>query len=638
MSFLTRRERRTLERLAEAAIPGGPVIPAAGADAVDRLEKAASAIGPSAQHALRAGLWGLELSSIPRRWGRFSKLDERRQLATLRTWQRLPVLHPTLRALLIPLKIAYLADPRVYEAVGCRYDVEAPSVEEEPRWLQGICPASDLEPGEDLECDVVVVGTGAGGAPVAALLAERGLAVLLLEEGQHHRRGDFNGRAVEMLAKLYRKPPVGLLWGNALLPVPLGKTVGGTTTVNSGTCFRTPDRVLAEWGEKFGLTGLTPDELGPWFDEVERTLQVAEAEMKYVGGAGRVIARGCEKLGYSHGPLKRNAPGCDGQGLCCFGCPTDAKTSTNVSFVPRALESGMAQLITGVRVDRVLRENGVACGVSGTARREDGSTVAVKVRSQAVVLACGTLHTPTILLKQGLGNGSGQLGRNLSVHPATHATGEFAERIDSWNAIPQGYGVDQFVDEGIRFEGASVPLELPGAGMDDFGHDFVEIIEKYSHMAGFGFMVRDTSRGRVRVGPDGKPLATYWLNRHDTEKLKRGMSILCRIFLAAGAKSVHPGINRWPSVRTEADVQKLEKARIRANQFDLSAYHPLGTARMGADPSMSVVDGKNECHDVPNLYICDGSAIPSSLGVNPQITIMALACRTAETIHRRLEA
>src|SRR5437899_2072643 len=231
--------------------------------------------------------------------------------------------------------------------------------------------ATELDSDDTVECDVVVIGTGAGGAVVAKELAEKGHAVVLLEEGDYNTRADFSGHAADMQRKLYRDMGATLSIGNAVIPIPLGRTVGGSTAINSGTCYRTPARVLSHWVDEFGLDDLAPDKMAPLFDRVESVLGVAPAEPKYLGGVARVIARGCDALGYAHSPLRRNAPECDGQGVCCFGCPTDAKRSTNVSYVPMALKAG-ASLYTGLRAERVLVDRGRAVGVLAHGRGADG--------------------------------------------------------------------------------------------------------------------------------------------------------------------------------------------------------------------------------------------------------------------------
>jgi len=406
--------------------------------------------------------------------------------------------------------------------------------------------------------------------------------------------------------------------------------VGGTTTINSGTCFRAPARIFDAWRAEYGLTDVSADSMAPHYARVEEVMGVDFAQEKYLGGVGRVIARGADKLGWSHRPLRRNAPECDGQGVCCFGCPTDAKRSTNVSYVPLALKAG-AQLFTGARAERVVVDRGRATGVDVRAGDQRFT-----VRARAVVVACGSLLTPLLLEKSGIGVASGQLGRNLSIHPALAALAVYDEIIDGANAIPQGYSIEEFHDEGLLFEGAFAPLEVGAASFPLIGRPLVDLLEDYRRLACFGFMIEDTSRGRVRPGPGGKPLITYWLNDHDVARLKRGIELLSRVFFAGGAHRVIPMVNGFDELRGPGDLEKLRRAKLNARDFELTAYHPLGTARMGSDPKRSVIGPDHQLHDTRGVYVTDGSALPSSPAVNPQMTIMALATRAAGHIDRAL--
>jgi choline dehydrogenase-like flavoprotein len=482
-----------------------------------------------------------------------------------------------------------------------------------------------------VECDVVVVGTGAGGAVVGRELAEAGLAVVFVEEGQYFDRTQFTGRAFEMQQKLYRRGGSTFSVGNCGIPIPLGQSVGGTTTVNSGTCYRTPDWILDEWAHELGLSELGPDKLGGYFDRVETVLQVETARAELLGGNGRVIKRGCEAMGFTkHHPLKRNAPACDGQGVCCFGCPTDAKRSTNVSYIPIALRAG-AELFTGAKVTRILVESGRARGV--VARTWDRKTLTI--RAKAVVVACGAILTPLLLEQQNIGVASGQLGKNLSIHPAAGALAEFDEQILPWKGIPQGYAIEDLHEEGILFEGAMVPLEMTMSMTQLIGPDLIRLAESFDHVSSFGFMIEDTSRGSVRA-LRGQPVISYWLTEQDVSHIKRALDVLAQIFFAAGARRVHAPVNGFDVIESPDDLARLRRATLKPWDLDLSAYHPLGTARMGIDPASSVVDAEHQVHDTPGLYVVDGAAVPTSLGVNPQITIMALATRAAEKIAARV--
>jgi choline dehydrogenase-like flavoprotein len=315
--------------------------------------------------------------------------------------------------------------------------------------------------------------------------------------------------------------------------------------------------------------------------------------------------------------------------VCCFGCPTDAKRSTNVSYIPLALRAG-AELFPGAQVTRIITAGGRARGV--IARTDAGHLLTVHAR--AVVVAGGTIMTPLLLGAQGLGQASGQLGKNLSIHPAAGMFAELDEPVEPWRGIPQGYSIDELHDEGILFEGAMLPLEMTMSASPLIGPELIRIAESFDRVATFGFMVEDTSRGAVHaIG--GEPVIRYWLSEHDVAHIKRGIDVLAQIFFAAGARRVHTPIAGF-SVLGPDELPALRRARIRAWDLDISAYHPLGTARMGRDPASSVVGADHQVHDVPGLYVVDGAAVPTSLGVNPQVTIMAMATRAAEQIARAL--
>ncbi len=636
---LTDTERKIALALAEAALPAvspgaGRAMPAGGEATVVRLEALLVKLGESATRAARAGLWAAELWSVPRHGRRLTALPLDRRIHAIEAWADSPSRHErwSLRALLTLVKSAHFDDPSTYAHVGCAYGREVPKAREATPWTSQITDGRGVSQDLALECEVVVVGTGAGGAAAAYELARRGRAVLLLEDGDLHTRGDFDGRATTAYKKMYLGLGSTVAIGNVAAPVMAGRGVGGSTTINSGTCYRAPEATLARWGEDLGLTMLSAPGLGPYYERVESMLGVEQAARAYLGGSARVIARGADKLGLAHGPLMRNAPGCDGQGLCCFGCPTGAKRSTDVSYVPEALKRG-AELVTGAKVLRVNVRDGRARGV--TARLASGRTLTV--RAEAVIVAGGTLSTPLLLRDSGLCGASGWLGKNLSIHPATKVMALFEETIDMAQGIPQSYSIEQYAAEGLMFEGASAPLDVAAVAMPWVGRRFMELIARYPHLASFGFMIQDTSRGEVRRGPGGTPLIFYDLNPRDLARMQRGIEILSEVFLRAGAERVLPMARGCEEIRDDRDLARLRRMRLEAGDFEVTAYHPLGTCRMGTDPRASCVGPDHEAHDVAGLFVADGSVVPSSLGRNPQMTIMALALRAAEHLDARLD-
>jgi glycine/D-amino acid oxidase-like deaminating enzyme len=630
VSEFSPREEKIVRALSAAAMPQGPILDGGGETTLRRLVRWLA--GAKAVHwaGLKALLWSAELASVPFTGRPFSSLPPERAARFLESWsnQRSPRSRALLRAVLSPLKAAHFDDPKMKAHVGCKTALAVlPVAIERPRFLEQVTDGSLATEDLELECEVVVVGTGAGGAACAYELASRGRAVLMLEEGRYHRRDAFNSRATLMSRMLYRDQGLTIALGNANIPLWAGRAVGGSTVINSGTCYRANERIFRRWrGE--GLGAFSAETLAPYYERVEQMLQVTRAKKELMGGVGRVVARGADSLGYRHAPLMRNAPDCDGQGVCCFGCPTGAKRSTDVSYVPEALKRG-AQLVTSAKVTRIDVEGRTARGVEVRL----GSGKRLKVRAEAVVVAGGALMTPLILA--GVVK-SPALGHNLSIHPATKVMAVFDELIDMDDAIPQGYSIEQFQDEGMMFEGASTPLDITAVAVPWVGRRFMDLMEAYRHVATFGFMIEDTSRGRVRTGPSGSPLITYDLNADDTAKMKRGIGILSELFFASGAKRVLPMVAGMEELTGAEDLAKLRAMKLRPGDFEVTAYHPLGTCRIGVDPRTSVLGPDHETHEVSGLYVTDGSAIPSALGVNPQMTIMAMALRAAEGIDARL--
>ncbi len=470
--------------------------------------------------------------------------------------------------------------------------------------------------------DVCVIGTGAGGAPVAKELAEGGMKVAMLEEGARFTADDLTARPREMTALLYRDAGQITTVGNVPILLPLGQTVGGTTLVNSGTCFRTPAPVLELWRERFGLEALTPDELDPFFRRVERELNVAQVPPELAGNNALVAKRGADALGWSGDFIYRNAKGCVGSGVCAFGCPAGAKQHTGVTYVPKAWEAG-ATTWSGVRARKIVVEGGRARGVE--ASTAGGGTL--RVECDAVIVACGAVHTPLLLRRNGLGGASGQLGENLAIHPATAVRALFDEEIDMARGVPQSFYIDEFADEGIMFEGAAGPPDYLASSFPFVRERHRDLMLRFLNLAQFGVMVSDLSRGSVRER-GGRTEIRYHLCDADVETFRRGLSLLTDLFWEAGARRVYLPVD-GASELADPSERPLDGRTLRAADLSLMAFHPLGTARADADPARGVVDANLRLHGVEGLHVCDASAVPSSLGVNPQITIMALATRLA---------
>jgi len=636
MEPFTLRQDPTAIALCRALFPAGKRLPAADTDALLSRMDAQLANQTGLQRSLKAGLLWLDNRHRLVRGRAFHRARATQQQRFLDKLATTPVSGKLLRLLALPFKAAYVLDEQVEQATGCRQPVQLPAQVETFRWQQQITAARDCDEDMTLEADVVILGSGAGGAAAAYELACRGLAVVIIEEGQYYDRSHFTGKLTEVIPKLYRSWGATVATGNAIIPVPVGCNVGGTTTINSGTCMRTPPSVLQRWREQ-GLGAFTEQAMAPWFEGVERMLSVQQATTETVGPIGDLIDRGAAANGFlQRQPLMRNAQGCDGQGLCQFGCPTDAKQSTNVSYIPRALERG-AFLFSGFRAERLQRQGNRITGVIARGQNADGRPITLSLTCQQTIVAMGSLFTPLFLRQQGVRNP--HLGRHLTLHPAGVVNALFPDRdLANSRSIPQGYGVSDWEEQGLMFEGGTIPLAGHSLLNPLVGQDWVRFTEDYPHTAYFGFMIRDTSEGRVRRGPRrGLPLIRYHMNRQDFALFKRGIHALACWYLDAGAEQVLiPGLNRIVRIHNRTELERFLRSPLKPTDFLISAYHPLGTARIAASPRDGVCDSRHRVFGYPGLSVMDGASVPSSLGANPQVTIMAMASRAANMMAREL--
>ena len=484
-------------------------------------------------------------------------------------------------------------------------------------------------------CDVCVIGSGAGGAVVARELAEKGHSVILLEEGGNYTVDDWTGKPLAEFSKMYRNGATTGTLGRNFISLTMGKCIGGTTTINSATCFRPPESTYKKWLLELGLDQLTPETLEDCFCRVEKEINVTELSWEVLGNFAKVLKTGADKLGLNCKPLKHNVKDCKGCGTCQFGCPEGAKQSMDITYIPKAIEYG-AKVYANCRADKLIKNENEVEGVScSLINPETGKAdYSMKIRAKIVVVACGTMITPSFLKRNGLKNKN--IGRHLQIHPAAKAVAFMDQKVEGWKGVSQGAYIDDFEGEGIMLEGAFTTPGLLLAAVPYIGKKHKEIATSYPHVAPFGIMVHDTSKGRVLKSSPKNINAVYNISKHDVEKLKRGIAYTARILFEAGANVVFTGISKMPVLNSVDDVNKLFALKVKANQIETFAFHPVGTCRMSATSDSGAVNQWGEAFEMKNLYVADGSVVPTSLGVNPQLTIMCLATRIAQGISQKL--
>ena len=580
---------------------------------------------PSVRNQMRLGLRVFEWLPFP--W-RFSRLSPEQAEDFLRKLERsrLGLHHDLLLMAKILATLGYAVTAPVQARIGFKVSCGlADGTLPEPAGSLG-----ETEPrGEGEECDVLVIGSGAGGAVAAAELAEAGLDVLVLEAGRHYDRDSYPSDHLEAIAALYRDAGLTIVAGKPPIPVPVAKVVGGTTVINSGTCFRAPREVLERWRAEHGVEWAL--DLAADYAEAENTLHVTPLDPERMGRNGQLAMEGAAALGASGGPISRNAGSCVQCSSCPFGCEIDAKRGMHVSYLPRAVAAG-ARLRAGVEAQRLLVEGGRAVGVSARVAPNGRPARDFTVRARrAVVVAGGAFGTPELLQRSGLGGGA--VGRNLHIHPACWVGARYEEEVRGWDGVMQSYYVDQWEEQGILLEATFTPLAFGGAWLLGAGVDHQRAMLDFGHVGSIGVHLSDRSAGRVGLGAEGAIRASYKLTREDADRLAFGIARAAEVHFAAGASEVYPNIPRVGTLKP-GNLAGFEATRFKPQELRLEAFHPMGTARIGA-PGEGACAADGSLHGTEALHVADASLFPTSVGVNPMMTIIAFAKQVSRGIAER---
>jgi choline dehydrogenase-like flavoprotein len=490
----------------------------------------------------------------------------------------------------------------------------------------------DYRSRELYQAEVAVIGTGAGGAVVGAELAEAGRDVLFLEEGGYHPTSSFNPYLTQSLPRLYRDAGGTIIVGRPPIPYAEGRCVGGSTVVNGGMTWRPPEEVLAQWERITGQPDLGMKAMEPLFDRVEERIHAKPQHPSSIGEDSRLLEQGARRLGWRYEHNRRAQDRCVGSNQCVTGCPTGAKQSTLLSYIPRALSRG-ARCLTEVRVHRLWIEGGRCVGVIGKAinpltREED---IDVRVRAKAVVVACGAIQTPFLLLGHRLGRPSRQLGKNFLCHPNTKVVAVYPHEVYAWQGVSQGGQIREFRDQGILMAENAVPPGTTAAQIPFLGQEALDLMKRYNAMVMTGVLVEDSRAGTV-TRSFGAPMARYSITRYDHDRFLRGVRLLATLHFEMGAEKVILPFSNLHVANSIDDLGQIERTQRSRSTIELFTVHMMGTCRMGSRPNDSIVDLSGELWDLPGCYVADASLFPTAVGVNPQVTIMALATRVAERL------
>jgi choline dehydrogenase-like flavoprotein len=501
----------------------------------------------------------------------------------------------------------------------------------------------------DLDADVVVVGSGAGGGLIAGRLAATGARVVVLEMGRYRNEADF--AQLELVAYMNSYWRGGPTWtGDLNVSLLAGSGLGGGTVINWTNSLKTKPWVREQWATEHGLTDIATGSFDRHLDAVWRELSVTDrcSELNRVHEA---MKRAADRLGWSFATVSRNWDASRHDpamaGYLGFGDQSGAKQSTLKVYLEPAVAEHGARVVDGCYVERVLVEDGRAAGVVGRWTAEDGSaSAAVTVRAPVVVIAAGSLESPGVLLRSGIGGPAA--GNYLRLHPVTIVTGDYGTDMQAWWGAPHAGLINEFADVedgyGFLIEAVQYTTGL-GASAVPFttGEEHKQAMMDFRNSGSFIGLVRDRGHGRVTLDAGGGTVPWYSLTDElDVRNTHRALEAQIRAHHAAGARGIQIVAQGRPSWRygddLEAFIARAKRVPLRAGGATLFSAHQMGTCRMGTDPATSVADPRGELHDTPGVWIGDASAFPTPSGTNPMITIMALASRTAENIGESMGA
>ena len=512
-----------------------------------------------------------------------------------------------------------------------------------------VIDASSLKADLALETDIAIVGTGAGGGTAAEILSAAGLSVVMIEEGPLATSSDFHMLEREAYPQLYQESAARKTRDKAI-NILQGRCVGGGTTVNWTSSFRTPSATLAHWSRTFGIEGFTDADLAPWFERVEHRLNITPWEVA-ANENNDALRRGARALGIPVATIRRNVKGCWNIGYCGLGCPTNAKQSMLVTAIPEALSNG-ATLLTRTRAWKFDHSGGHVSALNCVgldARGTDPSPRRIVVRARTFIAAGGAIGTPALLLRSAAPDPAAIVGKRTFLHPTVVSAALMPHRVDGYAGAPQTVYSDHFLDSlpvdgpiGYKLEAPPLHPVLVATTLCGDGAAHARWMRELPRMQVLIALMRDgfhpeSQGGTVSLQGDGTPLLDYPLNDYFWDGARRALASMAEIQFAAGATMVMPvhasGASYADWTQARSSIAALP---LKPQVAPVVSAHVMGGSPLGPDPTRAVADLDGRHHHLDNLYVFDGSLFPTSIGANPQLSIYGIVTRLASSLAQRL--
>lgn len=650
MAILSDSERKTLALFCDTLIPTLDAPSNATPEQVRHWQARASdlhiadlieialerATEPENQRSIRLFLRALKVAAFngltARVWKSFGAMTHDERTKVLQSWatsryELARKAYVGIKRLTMFLFYSNMPDQKPNPAwANMKYPAPNQPSDKQPRPIKPL----DIRADTTLTCDVLVIGSGAGGGVVAGELSAAGYDVIVVEKGGYYHDTDFHARELESVESMFDRYGA-LTTSDTALVILAGSVLGGGTVVNWMTSLRPPEHVLDEWARDYGFSAAATPEFQASLDAISVRLNIGTSESR-MNPNNAMLERGCQALGYDVTVLPRNAKGCEVCDTCNFGCYFGGKQSTTKTYLQDAYDRG-TRILVQAYADRITHQAGEVTGALLTVTGADGQTHHVTVKAKKVVASGGSIQTPALLLRSGLTNPN--VGANLRLHPTTVAAGHYETEILPWAGAPQTRASFEFANldgKGYGFWLETAPSH-PGLFSLAFiwkdGAEHKRIMADMRHQANLIILTRDTGSGRIRLNKKGQPLVDYRISAYDQKHVMQGLLTAMRVQHAGGATEItgpHNDYLQWHKGDDfEAFLRRVEAAKLPVNGYGVFSAHQMGSARIGGTPALGAVKPNGESWEVRGLYVADGSLFPTASGVNPMVTIMGLA-------------
>ncbi len=493
--------------------------------------------------------------------------------------------------------------------------------------MSGVVTRDSIPTKQPLVCDVCIVGSGAAGCVLAHELSKDGKKVVILEKGPHRSVQWIkeNGRDEDKLSELWKNKGI-FLSSNFSVNIGQGQCVGGSTMLNYGICFKIPDPVFSYWKSTFGIT-ISEEQMEDTYNRVGRKINVRKIEPEHAGYSHQKLEAGCSKLGYNSDWMDK-----------CY-IPEQGKRSAYLAYLQDANFDNI-ELYPNCDANKILMKGNEVDSVIAYFRKDQTTKIQrLVVKAKYFVISAGAIASSELLLRNNISNNNDQVGKHLSIHPSSSVLAEFDEDLQGDEGMAMAYYCDEFSvrrtgKPGFMIESVFVPPSQYSIIAPSFGSTNKKYLKDYNRSAMAGVLVHDEPSGSVTLNWRGNAVLDYELSPVDQKKMLDGLKEAARIYLRAGATRIITGHMKKTELHSVEGLRIIDQRGAGPGSLLMASVHPQGGNRMGEDSSVSVVDSHCKSHQVSNLYVCDASVFPTSVGVNPQYTVMALATLTADHLNK----